>query len=73
MSEVTRSCIVLFFGKIAGHLTESDEGYIFAYDTSYLLDPNAMPISVTLPLRQDEYFSKELHPFFDASFPKAGH
>lgn len=27
MSEATRSCTVLFFGKVAGHLTESDEGY----------------------------------------------
>ena len=27
MSEATRSCTVLFFGKVAGHLIESDEGY----------------------------------------------
>ena len=70
MSEATRSCTVLFFGKVAGHLIESDEGYTFTYDINFLLDPNAMPISVTLPLRQDEYFSKELHPFFDGLIPE---
>lgn len=70
MSEATRSCTVLFFEKVAGHLTESDEEYTFIYDTNFLSDPNVMPISVTFPLRQDAYFSKELHPFFDGLIPE---
>ena len=44
----------------AGILTESDEGYCFAYDMDYL----------TMPLREEPYQSNMLHPFFDGLIPE---
>ena len=49
----------------AGILTESDEGYSFAYDKDYLTMPEAQGISLTMPFQ-----SNTLHPFFDGLIPE---
>ena len=54
----------------AGILTESDEGYSFAYDKDYLTMPEAQSISLTMPLREEPFQSNTLHPFFDGLIPE---
>ena len=39
----------------AGILTESDEGYSFAYDKDYLTMPEAQGISLTMPLQEEPF------------------
>lgn len=54
----------------AGILRETDEGYSFVYDTAYLKKDNAVPVSLTLPLNKEPYFSKTLFAFFDGLIPE---
>ena len=55
--------------KFAGILKETDDGYSFLYDEDYLNKYNS-PISLTLPLRKEEYVSNILFPFFDGLIPE---
>src|SRR3989339_513513 len=50
--------------RFAGIIGESDAGYYFSYDQAYLGLPDAEPVSVTLPLRNEPYESKTMIPFF---------
>ncbi len=54
----------------AGILTESDEGYSFAYNKDYLTMSEAQGISLTMPLREEPFQSNTLHPFFDGLIPE---
>ena len=54
----------------AGILEETDTGYRFEYDSSYLTQKNAEPISLTLPLQDEPYQSHVLFPFFDGLIPE---
>lgn len=56
--------------KYAGIITENDDGYEFAYDDDYLSDETAVPVSLTLPLRNEPYVSMYLFPFFDGLIPE---
>lgn len=52
-------------GHLAGYLEKTDEGtYIFRYQDNYFQNPEAPPISLSLPKTQIEYRSKTLFPFF---------
>ena len=55
--------------KFAGILKETDDGYSFLYDEDYLNKYNS-PVSLTLPLRKEEYVSNILFPFFDGLIPE---
>ena len=49
----------------AGLLTKLNEKeYVFVYDKEYLKLPNKKPISLTLPLQEEEFKSSYLFPFF---------
>ena len=49
----------------AGLLTKLNEKeYVFVYDKEYLKLPNKKPISLTLPLQEEEFKSNHLFPFF---------
>ena len=49
----------------AGLLTKlSEKEYIFTYDKEYLKIPNVKPISLTLPLQEEEFKSSYLFAFF---------
>ena len=50
-----RAAAVYVRNHLAGILRETEEGYFFAYDEAYLRTPNAAPVSLTLPLRQEPY------------------
>jgi len=61
---------VYYDKALAGMVLETDAGYEFIYDTGYLADPLAKPISLTLPLRQTPYHGKTLFAFFDGLIPE---
>ena len=50
---------VYLYDRLAGILTESDEGYHFCYDTDYLASEDAEAISLTLPLTSERFIWNE--------------
>ncbi|MBE6339104.1 MAG: phosphatidylinositol kinase [Bacteroidales bacterium] len=54
----------------AGILTEDEGEYRFCYDSSYLKQDGAKPISLTLPLQEEAFVSTILFPFFDGLIPE---
>lgn len=54
----------------AGIISEIASGFTFVYDEAYLNSENALPVSITLPLRQEAYESKTLFSFFDGLIPE---
>lgn len=42
----------------------NEKEYVFVYDKEYLKLPNKKPISLTLPLQEEEFKSAYLFPFF---------
>ena len=66
-----RNQAVVFYGQTrAGLLTKKKDGYEFTYDRDYMADPDAMPISLSMPLREEKYESKDLFSFFDDLLPE---
>lgn len=61
---------ILLRDKFVGTLCEDDEGYTFQYNSDYLLQNDAEPISLTLPLTFKVYRDKVLFPFFDGLIPE---
>ena len=61
----------VFYGdKAAGELIKTPVGFEFTYGPGYLRDPEAMPISLAMPLRAEAYRSPTLFPFFDGLLPE---
>lgn len=56
--------------NFAGIIAETDEGYVFSYDKDYIKKDNSLPVSLTLPIKTEEYFSNILFPFFDGLIPE---
>lgn len=65
-----KQATIFMYDKIAGILTENEDGYTFEYDSQYLKDNEAEPISLTMPLTSIPYKSNNLHPFFDGLIPE---
>lgn len=65
-----RTAAVYVRDEYAGLLSETDAGYVFAYDEQYLNLSGAAPVSLTLPLSQTPYESKTLFSFFDGLIPE---
>lgn len=61
---------VMVNGIHAGDICETDEGYEFCYDPDWLARPDAQPVSLTLPLREQPYRSRTMIPFFDGLIPE---
>jgi serine/threonine-protein kinase HipA len=57
-----RTARVFNHGRLAGHLKETEAGFVFTYIRSYLLNGEA--ISLTLPVRPEPYAAPMLFPFF---------
>lgn len=64
-----RKAEIYLFNRLAGHLTEDEQGYTFLYDSTYL-SANPVPLSVTLPLQSDPFHDRTLFPFFDGLIPE---
>ena len=60
---------VYFQDKLAGILTEDENGYTFAYLERYVAE-NGTPISLTMPLQTKPYTSNVMFPFFDGLIPE---
>lgn len=67
---MNRVANVYFHGHLAGKLSETDNGYRFAYLESYLSDNKSNAISKTLKLSPLPYESKVIFPFFDGLIPE---
>jgi serine/threonine-protein kinase HipA len=65
-----RKAYVYVRNLFSGILQETEEGYSFSYDKQYLLNELATPVSLTLPLKEDIYFSKTMFSFFDGLIPE---
>ncbi|MGD1277467.1 MAG: HipA N-terminal domain-containing protein [Tepidisphaeraceae bacterium] len=66
-----RRGIVSLAGRRVGTIEEvAGGGTRFKYDSQWLKTPGAIPISVTLPLREEPYDSAGLHPFFANLLPE---
>lgn len=63
---MSRQAQVYFEKELAGILKETDDGYLFQYETNY----QGPSVSLTLPLRTEAYESKILFPFFDGLIPE---
>ena len=66
--EALRKAQVFYKDELAGYITETQDGYIFQYDHEFL--KKDIPISVSLPPREEPYHSKELFPFFKGLLPE---
>ena len=65
-----RTAYVYVRNTFAGELSETDDGYTFAYDSDYLKTDGASAVSLTLPLSEEIYTSKTLFSFFDGLIPE---
>ncbi|MGH2620663.1 MAG: HipA N-terminal domain-containing protein [Anaerolineales bacterium] len=70
MEDEPRHAAVYYRDRRAGILTKSAAGFEFDYDPSYLLDPAARPISLSMPLQAEKYVSAKLFSFFDGLLPE---
>lgn len=70
MAEEYRKGKVYVQNRFAGIVAETDEGYTFAYDKTYLSNDDAVAVSLTMPLTDEEYISNVLFPFFDGLIPE---
>ena len=61
---------VYMYSKMAGILTEDENGYHFKYDQSYLECKKSEPISLTMPLSNEIYDGMMMFPFFDGLIPE---
>ncbi len=65
-----RKAKIYYKDTLAGILTETDDGYDFLYERTYLESQDARPVSLTLPLREEPYHDNTLFPFFDGLIPE---
>jgi serine/threonine-protein kinase HipA len=68
MSE--RRAIVRLDGERVGMLSEQGRSVTFQYDDAWLARKDAVPVSLTLPLRSEPYATEGLHPFFENLLPE---
>ena len=70
MESEYRKGYVYIQNHYAGIIEETDEGYTFSYDKQYLQRKDALSVSLTMPLKEIEYTSTVLFPFFDGLIPE---
>jgi len=57
-------------GERVGIIEETETGTLFRYDPAWLERKDALPISLTMPLREEAYTSRGLLPFFENLLPE---
>ena len=66
-SKVLRKAEVFQAGELAGYLRQEWDGlWVFAYEEGY----EGIPVSLTLPVRQEPYTFKEFPAVFDGLLPE---
>lgn len=68
--EAYRTAYIYIRKNFAGILKETDTGYSFTYDSNYIKSENPSPVSLTMPVRKEEYTSRTLFAFFDGLIPE---
>lgn len=66
--KIFRQATVHYKDRLAGYLSETESGFRFVYDKDYL--KSGGPVSVSLPLREEPYESKDLFSFFQGLLPE---
>jgi len=61
---------VLYRNQEAGIVWQDENGYGFSYHAAYLASATPIPVSLTLPLREEPYISNTMLPFFDGLIPE---
>jgi serine/threonine-protein kinase HipA len=61
---------VMLAGKFVGTIEEDEGQTTFMYSPSWLARADAVPVSLTLPLREEPFVSQGLHPFFENLLPE---
>lgn len=68
---MTRFLNVYLGANLVGLLEQDNDGELwFSYSPSWLESPHAVPLSVSLPLRQERFKRKECRPFFAGLLPE---
>ncbi len=65
-----RRGLVRMDGAPAEIIAETESGFEFTYLPEWLASESTVPVSLNLPLRQEPYASKYLHPFFQNLLPE---
>lgn len=65
-----RAAAIQLDGTHVGILVEAEGQFHFSYDSEWLANHDAVPISKTMPLRENPYSSKNLLPFFENLLPE---
>jgi len=65
-----RRAKVFIHNEFAGILTENEDGYLFQYEKDYLKNPDSKPVSLTLPVGEEPFLSRNMFPFFDGLIPE---
>ena len=65
-----KSAKIYMYERYAGMLREDENGFSFVYDPSYLQQPDAEPIRLSMNMRKEPYEDKVLFPFFDGLIPE---
>ena len=63
-----REAQVFYKTELAGYLAETEDGYVFEYNKEFF--KKNIPVSMSLPPREEPYKSKELFPFFKGLLPE---
>lgn len=70
MTDQWRSGYVYVQNRLAGIISETAQGYSFAYLPTYLAQADALAVSLSLPLQEQVYHSDQLFSFFDGLIPE---
>ena len=70
MTGKKKKAVVYLRESRAGLLEKTENAYRFSYFEEYLSSPGALPVSLTMPLTEKPYESKELFPFFVGLIPE---
>ncbi len=65
-----RKAVVQLDGQRVGLIEETERGTRFTYDPEWVGRKDAMPVSLTLPVRKEPYESRGVHPFFANLLPE---
>jgi serine/threonine-protein kinase HipA len=68
---VSEKLSVYLHNSVAGQIWLDDTSrFSFQYDYSYIEDPDAIPLSLSLPLREEPYLNDTARPFFSNLLPE---
>ena len=70
MRENYRCGYVYLRDEFVGIISETEDGYEFSYDETYLSKDAPLSVSLTLPVDKNPFISKTVFPFFEGLIPE---